>query len=261
MHLPLTSVGPEHELTLLLSGTRACRESRRRRILDLADRVDYRALDAHLRDQGTMGLIGQRLCEVAPSAPSDAFRQGAERFAAASRRQGLSQQMLTVRLAAALEEAGIPSLPLKGPFFAERVFGDVGARASADIDLLVSESQLPRAVEIVSSFGYRPHPFSAARGGSAPVLHECVVHQADLPQVEIHWASTGIRLDSPQTYCSVPSSEPRATAVRHRLTNLPPCFSSTCETDSPGCDWPPTWGLVGSVRRPAAPGRVGEPHG
>jgi hypothetical protein len=52
------------------------------------------------------------------------------------------------------EEEAIEGIPLKGPFFAEKYFGHLGARSTSDIDLLIKFSDLEQAKEIVKTLGF-----------------------------------------------------------------------------------------------------------
>jgi hypothetical protein len=177
------SVEPERELALLLAGTAASRERHRTRLRELASVADLAALEAFLVQAGMLALLGRRLEQVAGATLSERFRADVHAHAAQAQRQGVGQQLLTVRLVAALEEAGIRVLPLKGPLLGERLHGDAGARISADVDLLVARADLPRATELVIELGYR-------REGDAralPTLHERLVHPHELPDVELHW--------------------------------------------------------------------------
>ncbi len=177
----------EGELALLLAGTAASRERYRERVRELATAVDGRRLEATLLRQGMLGLLGTRLVESAPGALPAGFAASAAEHTARARRQGVSQQMITVRLLAALEEAGIRALPLKGPLLGERLYGDIGARVSADIDLLVAEHDLVSAVEVVLALGYRRLLPRAPSDTTRPLLHEQLVHPSGLPAVELHW--------------------------------------------------------------------------
>lgn len=52
--------------------------------------------------------------------------------------------------------AGIPAMPLKGPVLSFELYGDVGLRASEDVDLQVPAEDLRRAMECLESTGWRP---------------------------------------------------------------------------------------------------------
>ena len=85
----------------------------------------------------------------------------------------------------ALEEAGIPALPLKGFALAEDVHADPGLRSYGDIDVLVPAHELHRAGEVLRPFGYVPieeHP------SQRPDLHTVLIDRSGkLPPVEVHW--------------------------------------------------------------------------
>jgi hypothetical protein len=55
-----------------------------------------------------------------------------------------------------LEQQGIAAVPLKGPFLAERLFGDTAVRVSHDLDLLVSKDDLIRAESVLSALEFIP---------------------------------------------------------------------------------------------------------
>jgi hypothetical protein len=52
------------------------------------------------------------------------------------------------------EKQGIEVIPLKGPLFAEKYFGDIGARVSSDVDLLIRKRDLIRAKRFLKKLGY-----------------------------------------------------------------------------------------------------------
>ena len=181
---PVTS---EQELALLLVGTRASRAAYRDRVRALARHADLSALAGFLRGQGMLTLIGLRLQAVMEDELPDHFSEQIETYARQARQQSVAQQMLTIRVVSALKEAGIRALPLKGPLLGERLYGDLGARVSADIDLLVGAANLPRAIEILTRLGYRRCQEETSQATRRPVLHERLTHDAELPPVELHW--------------------------------------------------------------------------
>ncbi|MNR03659.1 hypothetical protein D3C85_1195650 [compost metagenome] len=85
-----------------------------------------------------------------------------------------------------LEEAGIQAIPLKGTLFSEKYFGDLGARGTSDIDLLVRPSELERAIQCVKSLGYMteqeriPSHFHWSFSKDIP-------HSAIPMTIELHW--------------------------------------------------------------------------
>lgn len=59
-------------------------------------------------------------------------------------------------LVAALGEAGIEVLPLRGLWLAEAVYADPSLRPSQDVDLWLAPEQLPAAAEVLRRFGLVP---------------------------------------------------------------------------------------------------------
>jgi hypothetical protein len=92
----------------------------------------------------------------------------------------------TLQILNEFEKRGIEVVPLKGPLFTERYFGDLGARFSSDIDLLVRKEDIYRATECIKSVGYLheknevPSHFNC---GFYKILPESPCPLA----VELHW--------------------------------------------------------------------------
>jgi hypothetical protein len=61
---------------------------------------------------------------------------------------------LLQRIDACLHGAGLAAVALKGPLLAERLYEVPAARATSDVDLLVAEADLGRAVSVLASVGY-----------------------------------------------------------------------------------------------------------
>lgn len=69
-------------------------------------------------------------------------------------RTNLYIQYENARILRALEESGIPVIPLKGVLFAKKYFGHIGARVTSDIDLLLQESDMKRAEACIRELGF-----------------------------------------------------------------------------------------------------------
>jgi hypothetical protein len=90
----------------------------------------------------------------------------------------------------AIEAAGVDALPVKGLVLAETLYGDIGARPCADLDVLVRPPDLPRAREALRDIGFTQRPV---------VRYKALVHPfhdpawgrgsgADHVRLELHWA-------------------------------------------------------------------------
>lgn len=181
-----TSCTVEQRLALALVGTRVRRAANRSAIAELVCQADFRILEELLRAQVVLSLVGQRLFEITDRLP-DAFLERVRNYDRQSQHQGVHQQLVTIRLTAALADAGIRTLPLKGPLLGERIHDKVGARASADIDLLVADADFVAAIEVLSTLGYGRAPRAQPLRLSRPDLHECLRSTVGLPEVELHW--------------------------------------------------------------------------
>jgi hypothetical protein len=176
----------ERQLALVLVGTHTRRERHRARIDELASQLSFSALEAFLLEYGMLALVGRRLLDVSDAAP-ESFAKRVEEYSASAQRQGVSQQMLTIRMIAALADAGVRALPLKGPLLGERIYGEPEARVSADIDLLVGASDLAQATELLEDLGYTTAPGADVFRSGRPDLHEVLCGPDGLPGVELHW--------------------------------------------------------------------------
>ncbi|MCP5101159.1 MAG: nucleotidyltransferase family protein [Chloroflexi bacterium] len=59
------------------------------------------------------------------------------------------------RLLKLFHEAGIPAMPLKGTSLGLRLYGDLGLRPCADLDILVKDEKLPQAQRLLQQAGYQ----------------------------------------------------------------------------------------------------------
>jgi hypothetical protein len=168
------------ERALILALARG--ETNDERLQILVAGIDIELLIQQLTGLKLLGLLGQRLLERAPGMLGASFAEAVERVVSAGRRDSLDQLMATWRLLRLLERRGVVALPLKGPFFAERLLGDPGLRLSKDIDLLVSIRDIKAATAVLEGIGYvRPRVSDAL-----PKLHHIFQLEGG-PDVELHW--------------------------------------------------------------------------
>ena len=171
---------------LWLVGTAERRKRVEPRIHELVEVVDFARLTRELQLQGLLPLVGTRLEQLVPDRLPPSFRdQVRQAVALASRRATLSEAM-TLRVAAALEAAGIPAVPLKGPVLAADVYDHPGLRESHDIDVLVPREALDPAVRELERHGWALVPQGG--GGALPQLHHVLKHsRPEIPLLELHW--------------------------------------------------------------------------
>ena len=174
----------ERRLIQLLCGTAAAREARRDEIASLVKEVDVCRLVVLLKRTGLLVLIGERLLALGLRDAQELERE-LESFAGRARKWGTATELASLEVLHQLEVAGIRALPLKGSLLARQLYGDVAARSSIDIDILVAPDDLSNAVAAVADLGWHWEP-DVWRVGGLPALHETLLHPS-LPRVELHW--------------------------------------------------------------------------
>jgi hypothetical protein len=144
------------------------------------------------RRHQVIGLVHDGLRRVQPGVPPEIVREmGAQ--AATLVRENLEIARESLRLQRLFDEADLPVLFVKGAPLAVLAFGNLGLRASQDIDLLIAYETLPAATELMLRAGYRrfdpPSRISDAQLRLLIPLRKDLgfVHDATELQVELHW--------------------------------------------------------------------------
>lgn len=146
--------------------------------------ADFERVLELLATQRLVSTLGSLLLEdpelELPDSVADRIRTARMR----ARQRGLLDLALTKQLTDDLSREGIAAMPLKGAVLAETVYGDIGARQSSDLDLLVHLSDLDRAVAIAERHGWREPEL--LRKAGVPSLHRELFHTSR-PPLELHW--------------------------------------------------------------------------
>jgi hypothetical protein len=107
--------------------------------------------------------------------------------------ENLAMARESLRIQHLFDEAHLPVLFVKGATLAVLAFGDIGLRASEDIDLLVTRETLPAATALLLRAGYRRYNPPPNIGDSQlrlmmPLRKDFgFVHEATGFRVELHW--------------------------------------------------------------------------
>jgi hypothetical protein len=174
----------ERRVITLLCGTEARRRAARDEISELLTDVDVGRLVVLLRRVNLLVLIGGRLRALGLGDTPE-LERGLEEVIGPARKWGAATELASLQVLGCLEAAGIRALPLKGSILARQLYGDVAARSSIDIDILVERDDLNRAVAAVAELGWTWEA-DVRRLEGLPALHERLVHPS-LPRVELHW--------------------------------------------------------------------------
>jgi len=96
-----------------------------------------------------------------------------------------------VELGRCFDAKGIPFVPFKGPFLAERILGDLAARECFDADILVSPVDGNAGARALAELGYRaedvPDDRHVNRWRSSR-YEQAFVHGTHGTRVELHWS-------------------------------------------------------------------------
>lgn len=172
---------------MLCAGTGSAREASRATADGLIDVVDWQALATTLTARRLLPLLGERIMAIAGPRAPETFVAATRSVTNSYRKHNALLELVSIHAMDELRAAGIKSLVIKGPQLGRAVYGKLGRRASADIDLLVASEDLLGAVEVARKLGYRdpertPHP------DELPPLHYRLVHESPyLPMLELHW--------------------------------------------------------------------------
>ncbi|HEU4643196.1 MAG TPA: nucleotidyltransferase family protein [Gemmatimonadaceae bacterium] len=124
-----------------------------------------------------------------PPLTADALRAAADE--SSLRSFVLARHLATV--VAALEERGVPVIPLKGPVLALAVYGDLALRRFGDLDILVPRERVPDARDALRALGYSTATRFSSDAERALARSDYHVRYA-LPgagvKVELHWSLT-----------------------------------------------------------------------
>jgi putative nucleotidyltransferase-like protein len=107
---------------------------------------------------GILPIVFQHLSTESLECVPQAVMQKLRNHYKANARQSLLLSLELQRILQSFKQAGIKAVPYKGPVLAELIYGDLALRQSADIDIMISKSDVTAASEILVSQDYRPDP-------------------------------------------------------------------------------------------------------
>lgn len=113
--------------------------------------------------------------------------------------QALAQMQALLNIHTLFLREGISAIFFKGLLLSHRLYGDIGVRQSKDIDLLISESQLLQAHQLLLQEGYQLCVYEKLDSRYLNnILRSykdlCYVHPVTKINIELHW-----RLNTPYT--------------------------------------------------------------
>jgi Uncharacterised nucleotidyltransferase len=149
---------------LLCACARPADHSGSDRFSDVAwESVDWELLPRLLVRHGLQALAVSHLASARQRVPESVWRE-LHAGAMAARAESLALWAELQRILRRCAEVGVDALPYKGPVLGWEAYGDLGARPSVDLDLLVRPHDLDAATHTLRELGYLPaFRFSRAR--------------------------------------------------------------------------------------------------
>jgi hypothetical protein len=145
---------PEDQLCLLLARGQLSLAARSRALELLASPLRWDLLLARAGAHEVTPLVYRNLASLDFSGVPDPVRaQLTDAFRTNAVRSMLFAQELA-RLLRLLNQAGVPSIPLKGVTLAESLYGDYALRVSSDMDILVPPGDVVRTRRLILGHGY-----------------------------------------------------------------------------------------------------------
>ncbi|MHB8858047.1 MAG: nucleotidyltransferase domain-containing protein [Thermoleophilia bacterium] len=151
----LTVGGPEWRMLVLTAGLEL--DEARKAELDriLLGPINWDLLFYHASFHGTTGLIYRHLRAMDGGAPVEpAIMERLRKTYLMTAALGMRQMSYFKTVAEALEESGVDVIALKGVVLAESVYGDLGLRPFADVDVLVREIDWPQITKVLKEYKY-----------------------------------------------------------------------------------------------------------
>lgn len=164
-----------------------------RKKVTIPENVDWRSFDDAVRQHRIQPLLirGLRSMDVARYPELERYRSLQNKYTMES----LNRLQALAQIGGAFADAGIRMLAMKGPLLAIELYGDPSLRTSRDLDLMVEESALARAGEVLQQLGYHPEggPFRQTplrkKYLNLIELEKHEIYQKGDICVEVHWKS------------------------------------------------------------------------
>jgi hypothetical protein len=118
--------------------------------------LDWDYLLAQAEKNSVVALLERNLRKSASETLPANYAAGLQAAMRAHAIRCLAQTSEFVRVAGLIKSRGIRALPYKGPVIAAQAYGDITARQFDDLDIILSQQDIPAADAAVRSLGYQP---------------------------------------------------------------------------------------------------------
>jgi hypothetical protein len=149
----LSNLAPEHELVVRASRRYSDGVNDQRLAALLRGSINWRSVLAQARRHGVMPLLYFKLRCTSSSNLQELMDGLAMRFQASARHNlyllGELHKILDL-----LEQHDVQCMPWKGPTLAQLAFGDVALREFSDVDVLIREYDVRKALAVLKRYGF-----------------------------------------------------------------------------------------------------------
>src|SRR5580693_7897291 len=122
----------------------------------LADPLDWDYLLWEAEENSITPLLDRHLSTVAPGAAPPAAQEQLKKTCRANTVRCLYLTAELINILRLFQGQNIPAISYKGPVLAAQAYGDIALREFEDLDIILRQSDVPKAHEIVVSLGYKP---------------------------------------------------------------------------------------------------------
>jgi hypothetical protein len=116
--------------------------------------LDYLLWEAE--ENSITPLLERHLTAIAPGVAPPGAQEQLKKTCRANTVRCLYLTAELINILRLFQSQNIPAIPYKGPVLAAQAYGDVALREFEDLDIILRQSDVPKAHEIIVSLGYKP---------------------------------------------------------------------------------------------------------
>jgi hypothetical protein len=184
-HLP----SPEKQLLVCCARTKLTPEDATTILEILTGPLDWDYVLWDAEENSTTPLLDRHLSAVAPGAAPAGAQEQLKKTCRANTVRCLYLTAELINILRLFQSQNIPAIPYKGPVLAAQAYGDIALREFEDLDVILRQSDVPQAHEIIMSLGYKPKFDWILSPGAAASLVPGEYNYRDEPHramVELH---------------------------------------------------------------------------
>jgi hypothetical protein len=150
---------PENQLLVCCARVSAQADNSDRIEALLERSIDWKYLLEMAAEHRMLPLLYWHLSSASPEAVPESVSSQLSQYFRTNKLRALLLARELLNLHELFERRGVGVVPYKGPVLAASVYGDLGLRATGDLDLLIRVQDFPEAKEVLVLRGYKPTPW------------------------------------------------------------------------------------------------------